>query len=58
MWDEDHPDIDIPPEIQDDIDNDWVIPVDKKEDLIHDYLAQIAEAKVSIESARGAAQKK
>ena len=36
-WDEEHQAIVIPPEVIDDVDNDWVIAADKKDDLIADY---------------------
>lgn len=36
-WDEEHPAINIPPEVIDDVDNDWIISADKKDDLIADF---------------------
>ena len=33
-WDEEHPEIDIPEEVQDDVDNDWMMTAEKKEDLL------------------------
>ena len=38
-WNEEHPEIQIPDEIADDIDNDWVITQLQKEDVINEYLA-------------------
>lgn len=38
-WDEEHPAINIPAEVIDDVDNDWIIAADKKDDLIADYAA-------------------
>jgi hypothetical protein len=36
-WDEEHPAVVIPAEVIDDVDNDWLIPAEKKEDFIADY---------------------
>jgi len=36
-WNEDHPEIIIPPEVVEDVDNDWVIPPEKKEDMVVEY---------------------
>ena len=38
-WNEEHPEIQIPDEIADDIDNDWIITQLQKEDVINEYLA-------------------
>lgn len=37
-WNEEHPEIIIPEQIQDDIDNDWIVSQNQKEDVINDYL--------------------
>lgn len=33
-WDEEHPGVDIPPEVVDDVDNDWALSQAQKEDLV------------------------
>lgn len=43
-WDDDHPEINIPPEVIDDTDNDWLLTPEKKEELISEYQAALAEA--------------
>ena len=42
-WDEEHPAIIIPAEVVDDIDNDFIIPPDKKDEMIEQFAAQKAE---------------
>jgi hypothetical protein len=42
-WDEEHPAINIPAEVVDDVDNDWIIAADKKDDLIADFAVNRAE---------------
>ena len=42
-WDEEHPAVIIPAEIKDDTDNDYLIPPDKKDELIEQFAAQKAE---------------
>lgn len=44
QWDEDQPEIIIPDEVKDDVDNDWVIPQDQKEHAIEEYLTGQTEA--------------
>lgn len=55
-YDEEHPEIPIPDEVMDDIDNDWIIEPEKREEVINDYLNQQSEAAahfgVTIASAR------
>lgn len=43
-YDEEHPQINIPQLIADDVDLDWIITEDQKEHIINDYLAQFVEA--------------
>lgn len=38
QYDEDQPEIHIPDEVHDDIDNDWVVAQDAKDQVIEDYL--------------------
>jgi len=57
QWKEDHPEIEIPPEVVEDVDNDWVIPPEKKEEMVQDYQNQISEALATIEAAKAAAEK-
>jgi hypothetical protein len=41
-WADEHPLIEIPPLVEDDIDNDWIIPsVQKKEELINEHVTWI-----------------
>ena len=42
-WDDEHPKILIPEEVVDDIDNDWQIPKDLKDQLIEEFANQKAE---------------
>jgi hypothetical protein len=42
-WDEEHPKVFIPPEVIDDVDNDWIIPHDKKDEMIAEFAAHKAE---------------
>jgi len=39
-WDEEHPEIKIPDEVIDDVDNDWMVSAERKEDLVTEYMAQ------------------
>lgn len=50
-WDEDHPAIEIPPEVVDDVDNDWIIEATKKDDVIQDFIAGQQEAMAGISAA-------
>ena len=43
-FDEEHPEIAIPPEVVDDIDNDWVIEPEKRDEVINEYVNAQAEA--------------
>ena len=42
-WDDEHPAVIIPDEVIDDKDNDYLIPADKKDELIEQFAAQKAE---------------
>lgn len=39
-WDEEHPEVEIPPEVTDDQDNDWVISQEKKDELVEQYIQE------------------
>lgn len=43
-YDQEHPEIEIPEFVQDDIDLDWIITEEQKEDIINDYLASFVDA--------------
>ena len=45
-WDEEHPAITIPPEVIDDIDNDWVLTEEQKEEHIAAHAQALAEAAI------------
>lgn len=36
-WDDEHPVVVIPKEVIDDMDNDWIITADKKDDMITEF---------------------
>lgn len=38
QWDEDHPEVIIPDEVIDDVDDDWLITADRKESMVNDYV--------------------
>lgn len=48
QFDEDSPEVIIPDEIKDDVDNDWIIPQDQKETIIEEYLAGQQEAEAAM----------
>lgn len=50
-YDEEHPEINIPPSVTDDVDNDWLITASKKDDLLTEYQITIAEALATINPA-------
>lgn len=37
-FDEEHPEVEIPAEVPDDVDNDWDLPQERKEDEIQAYV--------------------
>ncbi len=43
-YDQEHPEIEIPELVQDDVDLDWIITEDQKEDIINDYLSSFVDA--------------
>jgi hypothetical protein len=43
-YEAEHPPIEIPPEIVADVDNDWKLNGDKREEVIADYQAKLEEA--------------
>ena len=52
-WDDENPAIIIPMEVKDDVDNDWLLTADKKEDLILQYQGDQAEAQASASAPAG-----
>ena len=51
-WDEEHPEVEIPAEVTDDKDHDWVITQEKKDDLVEQYIQEQNEAAVEPEKAK------
>jgi len=51
-WDEEHPEVHIPDEIRDDLDNDWRLTQERKEELLTQYAAEQAEAAAEAEKAK------
>lgn len=43
-YDDEHPEIVIPPNVTDDVDNDWQITASRKDDLLTEYQITVAEA--------------
>ena len=43
-YDDEHPEIVIPPNVTDDVDNDWLITASRKDDLLTEYQITVAEA--------------
>ena len=56
-YDEEHPAIYIPDEVKDDVDNDWIISIEKKDELISHHYQEIEELKVSHDHAKKDAEK-
>ena len=46
-WDDEHPPITIPPDVKDDVDNDWRLTADRKEELVAQYQTDQAEAQAA-----------
>ena len=43
-YDDEHPEIVIPPNVTDDVDNDWLITASRKDELLTEYQITVAEA--------------
>ena len=43
-YDDEHPEIVIPPNVTDEVDNDWLITASRKDDLLTEYQITVAEA--------------
>ena len=49
-WDDEHPPLIIPPEVKDDVDNDWLLTTERKEELVAQYTIDLSDAQASIPS--------